>query len=176
MAPQISENLQGWSARISRQGDRLTATLQLALERSEEYKDLLDKLMQQSLKPEAVQALVVQTKKWARKIEEYRFLAEDLHALTSDPVVRSDLKVAISKLVDKSAEIDERLRKLEKQIDENPLKPMLGIPESEPVKLRVTPIPAPQSQPTPQASPAPSVKPTPAIAPSPPGGEDQVLQ
>ena len=162
MSPQLSENLRGWTERISRQGDRMTSTLQMAVERSEDYKAIIDRALKEKLKPEAIKAVVVQTKKWARKLEEYRYLAEDLHALTSDPTVRSDLKALIAKLEAKTVEINARLDKLEKQIDNNPLKPMLGIPDVTPAR----PVGVPAPSPTPNsAPPEAATTPTPA-APS----------
>ncbi len=131
MSPQISENLKGWTERMERQGDRLSTTLQMAIERSQEYEDLIDRAMAQGLDPKAVQALIVQTKKWARKLEEYRYLTEDLHALTSDPTVRADLKDAIAKFKVKSEEVNARVERLEKLIDSNPLPAILGIPKPE---------------------------------------------
>lgn len=137
MSPQISENLKGWTERMERQGDRLKTTLQMAIERSQEYEDLIDRAMAQGLDPKAVDALIVQTKKWARKLQEYRYLAEDLHALTSDPTVRADLKDAIAKFKVKSEEINERLERLEKLIDSNPLPGILGIPKPKPTPAAV---------------------------------------
>jgi ABC-type transporter Mla subunit MlaD len=172
MSPQITENLQGWTERMSRQGDRLTSTLQMAIERSEEYQAMIDSTLKQNLNPEAAKALIVQTKKWARKLEEYRYLAEDLHALTSDPTVRADLKAAIAKFQAKSVEINERLDKLEKRIDENPLKPLLGIPDEKgPEKGQPVSTPAPSAE-TP-ATPAPL---RPEATPSAPDGEDAILR
>jgi ABC-type transporter Mla subunit MlaD len=161
LSPQITENLQGWTERMSRQGGRLTSTLQMAIERSEEYQVMIDRSINDNLNPEAVQALIVQTKKWARKLEEYRYLAEDLHALTSDPTVRADLKAAIAKFEIKTVELNERLDKLEKQIDENPLKPMLGIPDVE-IDDKVEGRPNPEAS-TPE--PPPSRKPSAAATP-----------
>lgn len=129
MSPQITETLQGWTERMSRQGDRLSSTLQAAIERSEDFEAMIDRALQEQLKPESVQALISQTRKWARKLDEYRMLAEDLHALTSDPTVRADLKAAIAKFEAKSIEVNERLLKLEKQIDSNPLPQILGVPD-----------------------------------------------
>lgn len=169
MSPQLTENLQGWTARLSRQGDRLTSTLQMAVQRTEEYQVMLDKAIADGLNPESVKALIVQTKKWGRKIEEYRYLAEDLHALTSDPTVRADLKEAIGKLELRSKEINDRLLKLEKRVDENPLKPILGLPDAE-----ATPAASPSPLAPSQADPTPSPS-VPLISPS-PRREDQVLR
>lgn len=171
LSPQLTENLRGWTERISRQGDRMTSTLQVAIDRSEEYKDLIDRALKENLKPEAIRAVIVQTKKWARKLEEYRYLAEDLHALTSDPTVRSDLKALISKFEAKTVEINQRLEKLEKQIDNNPLKPILGIPDVPPVQ----PVGVPSPSPTPQAEAAPEISPSPATTPQ-SSAEDAVLR
>lgn len=121
MTPQITENLRGWSQRMERQSDRLNATLVAAAQRSDEYQKLLDEMLDKRLNPEAIKRLITQTKKWARKIQEYRYIAEDLHALTSDPTVRADLKAAIAKFEEKSRALNERLLKLEHQIDTNPL-------------------------------------------------------
>lgn len=128
MTPQLSENLRGWGERMSRQGDRLTATLSMAVTRSDEYRVMVDQMLAGNLDEKSVRALIVSTKKWARKLEEYRYLAEDLHALTSDPTVRSDLKAAISKFQEKSVELNERLDQLEKRAGDNPLKSILGPP------------------------------------------------
>ncbi len=163
MTPQLSENLQGWGERMTRQGDRLTATLNMAAARSDEYRVMVDQMLEGNLSEESVRALIVQTKKWARKIEEYHYLAEDLHALTSDPTVRADLKTAISKFQEKSVELNERLDKLEKRVDNNPLKPILGLPDP----------PAEGNPRTDAATPASTAKPTPAQTPSSDlGGED----
>jgi ABC-type transporter Mla subunit MlaD len=178
MSPQITENLKGWTERLSRQGDRLTTTLQMAVQRTEEYQGMLDKLIAENLNPESIQALIVQTRKWARKIEEYRYLAEDLHALTSDPTVRADLKEAISKLELRSQEINERLEKLEKRVDENPLKPILGLPDPTPSERpeRARPEHSSSSEdPTPSDdSPWEEPPGTPPLSPSPADREGQV--
>lgn len=126
MSPQLTENLQGWTERVSRQGDRLSSTLQMAIVRSDEYRVMLDSAIEQNFNEKAVDALIVETKKWARKLEEYRYLAEDLHALTSDPTVRSDLKAAIAKFRVKSEELQQRLEQLEQRVDKDPLAPILG--------------------------------------------------
>jgi hypothetical protein len=164
MSPQITENLQGWTERMSRQGDRLTGTLTMAVERSEEFEAMIDRAIKEQLKPESVKALIVQTKKWARKLEEYRYLAEDLHALTSDPTVRADLKAAIAKFEAKSREVNERLLKLEKKIDDNPLPELLGVP-----KVETSPTPGvedPASRKAQTGSPA-TATPSPAASPTP---------
>jgi hypothetical protein len=173
MAPQISENLQGWSERMIRQGVRLTGTLQMAIVRSAEYQAMIDRAMLQSLDPEAIKALIVQTKKWGRRLEEYRQLAEDVHALTSDPTVRADLKDAIKKFEIKSVELNERLDKLEKRIDENPLKSVLGYPED--AKDTGKAGSGPQRSGQPSASPVPAPASTPAAStpePSEPASEN----
>lgn len=174
LSPQITENLRGWTERISRQGDRLSSTLEMAIERSEEYKGIIDRALKQNLKPEAVRAVILQTKKWARKLEEYRYLAEDLHALTSDPTVRSDLKALISKFEAKTVEINERLDKLEKQIDNNPLKPLLGIPDVEPAKPAG--VPSPSASPSTPSPPAPKASPSPDVSPTPDRAGDAILR
>jgi type III secretion system FlhB-like substrate exporter len=120
MAPQMSETLQGWSIRMERQGDRLGATLQMAGAKSEEYQKLLDEAVSQQLKPEVVDKLVKQARRWSRKLQEYRYLAEDLHSLTSDPTIRADLKKAIDDFRIKTEELNEKLLKLEKNLKENP--------------------------------------------------------
>ena len=121
MAPQLSENLQGWSQRMERQGGKLTRTLEMASAKSEELQKVLDKAVNEQLDPEVVRNLVRQTKRWSRKIQEYRYLAEDLHSLTSDPTIRSDLKKAIDDFRIKTDEMNNRLLKLEKTLKENPL-------------------------------------------------------
>lgn len=153
MSPQLTENLKGWSARMSRQGDRLGATLRVAVQKTDEFGGLVDELLQGSLSDEAVRSLVVETRKWARQIEEYRYLAEDLHALTSDPTVRADLKTAIAELRERSVELQNRLDALEKRIDENPLPELLGIPRD----------PAPTA--TPGVGPPPTNPATPSPSP-----------
>lgn len=120
MTPQITENLQGWTQRMERQSERLTSTLKMATEKTREYDEMLEKVIDQRLNPKAVKRLITQTKKWARKLQEYRYLAEDLHALTSDPTVRADLKAAIAEFEAKSRSLNERLLKLEHKIDTNP--------------------------------------------------------
>ena len=132
MSPQLSETMKGYAERMTRQGQKLTATLESAAARSGEYQEMLDRMTQERLNPEAVQSLIVSTKKWARKLEEYRRLAEDVHALTSDPTVRSDLKEAIRKFQLRSAELNVRLDNLEKMIDENPIRSILGVPDEAP--------------------------------------------
>ncbi len=156
MSPQLTETMQGYAERMTRQGDRLTATLQTAAQRSGEYQEMLDRMMQERLDPEAVQSLVISTKKWARKLDEYHRLAEDVHALTSDPTVRSDLKEAIGKFQVRGTEMNERLEKLEKMIDNNPLKPILGIPdESKGDSPQALPNPNPSTTATPAAEKTP---------------------
>lgn len=154
MSPQLTETMRGYAERMTRQGDRLSATLQTAAQRSGEYREMLDRLMQERLNPEAVQTLVISTKKWARKLDEYRRLAEDVHALTSDPTVRADLKEAIGKFEVRGAEMNERLEKLEKMIDNNPLKPILGIPD-ETTDDSKKPSPNPNATATPAAEKTP---------------------
>lgn len=132
MSPQLSETMKGYAERMTRQGQKLTATLESAAARSGEYQEMLDRMTQERLNPEAVQSLIVSTKKWARKLEEYRRLAEDVHALTSDPTVRSDLKEAIGKFQLRSAELNVRLDNLEKMVDENPIRSILGVPDEAP--------------------------------------------
>lgn len=167
MSPQLSENLQGWGERMSRQGDRMTATLNMAATKSDEYRVMVDQMLAGNLSEDSVRALIVQTKKWARKLEEYRYLAEDLHALTSDPTVRADLKSAISKFQMKSVELNERLDKLEKRVEDNPLKPILGLPDSSPSPQASPPSNRSNSAPT---SGAPMSAPLPGETPT--GGED----
>lgn len=121
MAPQLTENLQGWAKRMERQGNRLSTTLKMASAKTQEYQKLLDEAVATRLKPELTQKLVKQTKRWSRKLQEYRYLAEDLHALTSDPTIRADLKKAIDDFRVKSEELDQRLLKLEKTLKENPI-------------------------------------------------------
>lgn len=121
MTPQITENLQGWTRRMERQSDRLSATLVMATEKTKEYEELLDEMVVKRLDPESVKQLITQTKKWGRKLQEYRYLAEDLHALTSDPTVRADLKTAIAEFEKKSRSLNDRLLELEHKIDTNPL-------------------------------------------------------
>ena len=154
MSPQLTETMRGYAERMTRQGDRLTGTLQTAAERSGEYRQMLDRLMAERLDPESVQTLVVATKKWARKLDEYRRLAEDVHALTSDPTVRADLKAAIGKFELRSMEMNERLEKLEKLIDSNPIAPILGVPKDSPDESK-------KATPDPQASATPAVEKTP---------------
>ena len=126
MAPQLSENLQGWTKRMERQGSKLTETLELAIEQSEEYQQMLDELVVKQLDPEVIKQAVVQTRKWARKIQGYRYLAEDLHSLTSDPAVKKELKQVISDLRLKSDEIQKKLLKLEDLVNKNPVTELLG--------------------------------------------------
>jgi len=121
MTPQMTETLEGWSLRMERQGDRLSATLEMAGRKSEEYQQLLDKLIEKQLNPKNIEALVKRTRIWSRKLQEYRYMAEDLHSLTSDPTIRSDLKKAIDDFRVRSEQLDERLLKLEKRLKENPL-------------------------------------------------------
>lgn len=121
MAPQLSENLQGWSQRMERQGDNLTRTLEMASSKSGELQQLLDEAVEQQLDPQVVRKLMKQTKRWSRKLQEYRYLAEDLHSLTSDPTIRSDLKKAIDDFRIKTEQMNERLLKLETTLKENPL-------------------------------------------------------
>ena len=130
MSPQLTETMRGYAERMTRQGERLTSTLATAAQRSGEYQQMVDRLTSDRLSPEAVQTLVVQTKKWARRLDEYRRLAEDVHALTSDPTVRADLKDVIKNFERRGAEMNERLEKLESLVDKNPLKPLLGIPDN----------------------------------------------
>lgn len=132
MAPQLSENLKGWTLRMERQSDRLGATLENAVARSEEYEKILDDALSDRLSPEGVEKLINQTKKWARQLEEYRYMAEDLHSLTSDPTIRADLKKAISDFRIKSEELNERLLKLEDMLKSNPLTgPLVGSDEED---------------------------------------------
>lgn len=126
MAPQLSENLKGWTLRMERQSERLNATLEMARVKSEEYQKLLDEAVATQLSPEATEKLINQTKIWSRKLQEYRYMAEDLHSLTSDPTIRSDLKKAIDDFRIKTEEMDERLLKLEEKIKTNPLTKALG--------------------------------------------------
>lgn len=154
MSPQLTETMRSYAERMTRQGDRLTGTLATAAQRSEEYQQMLDRLSSEQLSPEAVQTLVIQTKKWGRRLDEYRRLAEDVHALTSDPTVRSDLKEAIKKFEVRGVEMNQRLEKLEKLIDNNPIKPLLGIPdetkdESKAAKPNPQPTVAPTAEKTP---------------------------
>lgn len=121
MAPQLSENLQGWSKRMERQADRLESTLQMAEAKSEEYQKLLDDAILAKLKPEVTERLIKQTRRWARRLEEYRYLAEDLHSLTSDPTIRADLKKAIDDFRVRSDKLNKRLQRLEETLRSNPL-------------------------------------------------------
>lgn len=120
MAPQLSENLQGWTARLERQGDRLASTLQVANEKTLEYQKMLDNAMTMGLNPDTTQRLLVQAKQWNRKLQEYRYLAEDLHSLTSDPTIREDLKRAIDNLRGKGESMNERILKLEERLKSIP--------------------------------------------------------
>ena len=54
-------------------------------------------------------------------MQEYRYMAEDLHSLTSDPTIRADLKKAIDDFRIKSQELDGRMLKLEETLKANPL-------------------------------------------------------
>lgn len=129
MAPQLSETLQGWSLRMERQSERLTATLQMTAAKAAEYQKLLDQVPE-SLDPEVVERLILQTKKWSRQLQEYRYLAEDLHSLTSDPTIRSDLKKAIDDFRIRSDEMNKRLEKLETMLKTNPVTRALQDEES----------------------------------------------
>lgn len=120
MAPQLSENLEGWSARIERQGDKLASTLEVAGNKTAEYEKLLDQVLDKGLKPEMVKKLVRQAKAWNRKLQEYRYLAEDLHSFTSDPTIRADLVKSIKDLRAKSEEMNNRLEKLDRMLEGNP--------------------------------------------------------
>lgn len=121
MAPQLSENLLGWTARMERQGNKLGQTLELAAEKTDEYQKLLDEAVEKRLSPEMTKRLVRQTKQWARKLQEYRYMAEDLHSLTSDPTIQADLKKAIDDYRIKTQELNDKLNKLEKTLQSNPL-------------------------------------------------------
>ena len=67
------------------------------------------------------QSQTQQTRKWSRQLQEYRYMAEDLHSLTSDPTIRADLKKAIDDFRVKTEELNERLLKLEEMLKANPL-------------------------------------------------------
>ena len=121
MGPQLSETLQGWSQRMERQSDRLSSTLQTAGKKGAEYQKLLDEAILENLNPEVTERLIRQTKKWGRKLQEYRYLAEDLHSLTSDPTIRADLKKAIDDFRLQSESMNTRLIELEQMLKENPL-------------------------------------------------------
>ncbi len=121
MAPQLSETIQGWSNRMERQSDRLSATLEMASQKSVEYQKILDEAIEKQLNPEVLKRMVKQTRRWARKLEEYRYLAEDLHSLTSDPTIRADLKKVIDDYRIKTQELNEKLLKLEEALKENPI-------------------------------------------------------
>lgn len=121
MAPQLSENLKGWTLRMERQSDRLSSTLQMASAKSAEYQKLLDDALVSKLSPEGTERLIQQTRKWSRQLQEYRYMAEDLHSLTSDPTIRADLKKAIDDFRVKTEELNERLLKLEEMLKANPL-------------------------------------------------------
>lgn len=116
MTPQLSENLEGWAARIERQGDRLSSTLAVASEKTVEYQKMLDEALAKGLKPDLTQRLLLQAKQWSRRLQEYRYLAEDLHSLTSDPTIRADLAKAIDNLRVKSEQMNERVLKLEDKL------------------------------------------------------------
>lgn len=120
MAPQLSENLEGWAARLERQGDKLASTLEVANVNTLEYQRMLDSAIAMGLKPETTQRLLVQAKQWNRKLQEYRYLAEDLHSLTSDPTIREDLKQAIDDMRGKGEQMNERIHKLEERLKKLP--------------------------------------------------------
>lgn len=138
LKPQLTENVKSWKERLLRQSDRFTQTLKLASERSGDYEALLNEALAKKLDPDKLRAFVLQVKKWSRKLDDYRALAEDLHALTSDPTVRSDLVALISKLKSKSAKLNEQVEKIEKRIDGLPLKSILGYPEVKPANPGIT--------------------------------------
>lgn len=121
MAPQLSENLKGWTLRVERQSERLSSTLQMASAKSEEYQRMLDQAVESRLSDDSVKKLINQTKKWNRRLTEYRYMAEDLHSLTSDPTIRSDLKKAVSDFRIKSEQMGKRLEELQKRLESNPL-------------------------------------------------------
>lgn len=131
MGPQLSETLQGWSLRMERQSDRLSSTLKTASKKGAEYQKLLDDAVNETLNPEVTERLIRQTKKWGRKLEEYRYLAEDLHSLTSDPTIRADLKKAIDDFRLQSESMNTRLLELEQMLKENPLTRSLTDEEEE---------------------------------------------
>jgi ABC-type transporter Mla subunit MlaD len=134
MAPQLSENLKGWTLRMERQSERLSSTLQMASTKSTEYQKLLDDAIDQQLSPEATEKLINQTKKWGRKLQEYRYMAEDLHSLTSDPTIRSDLKKAIDDFRIKTDDLNARLLKLEENLKTNPITSSLADDEEDKVE------------------------------------------
>lgn len=148
LSPQLSENLKGWSERILRQGNKFTQVLTFAVTRSTEYEELIRRVASDRLDPQAVRALVITIKKWSRKLEEYRALAEDLHALTSDPTVRSDLMALITKLKEKSLSLRKQVEKLESRVDHLPVKSILGYPDDE--NDRIPGTLGPEGSPSPQ--------------------------
>lgn len=126
MGPQLSENIRGWTARVERNSERLTNTLEMASARSLEYQQLLDEALERHLDEESLETLINQARRWARDIQEYRYLAEDIHSLTSDPTVRADLTQAIKKIRVRGDELNERLRKLEELLEVHPATKSLG--------------------------------------------------
>ncbi len=120
MTPQMSENLRGWTQRLERQREQLTTTLEMAVLRTEEYRDLVDRVMEQQLSEDALKKLIVELRSWSRKLEEYRLLAEDLHTLTSDPQVQQELKSLVGYLLERSQELRDRIESLERLVDLNP--------------------------------------------------------
>jgi len=93
----------------------------MASQKSVEYQKILDEAIEKQLNPEVLKRMVKQTRRWARKLEEYRYLAEDLHSLTSDPTIRADLKKVIDDYRIKTQELNEKLLKLEEALKENPI-------------------------------------------------------
>ena len=117
MGPQLSENIRGWSQRMERQSERLTSTLSAASLKSEEYQSILDDALKQQLDPEIIRRIVKQTKRWSREIKEYRYLAQDLHTLTSDTAIRADLKKVIRDFRIKSDDLDLKALEFEKSLE-----------------------------------------------------------
>ena len=119
LAPQLSETMSSWSHRMERQSERLASTLEMASVKSVEYQKILDQAVISKMDPKVIHEVIKKTKRWSRRLQEYRYLAEDLHSLTSDPKIRKDLTKVIDDFRAKSTELNEKVEKLEKSVNEN---------------------------------------------------------
>ncbi len=120
MTPQLTESLEGWRNRMERQGERLSAALQMAVVRSDEYRDLADRAIERGLNEESLERLTIELRSWSRRIEEYRLVAEDVHTITSDPQVQDELKALIGNMYERSAQLRARIAALEALAAANP--------------------------------------------------------
>lgn len=116
LAPQMNESLLSWESRIRGSEDQVRSMLQTAITETERFNQMARSVETKFVDGKMDEKLREQAQKLIAKIDEYSALAEDFHALSSDPEVQAEIRGMIEKYRRQAEELRQTLERWEERI------------------------------------------------------------